>query len=192
MIAAPDVVIVENVPAPDVAAPIVVPSIAPPLISAVVITLVVNVPTLAVTLPSCIVTPSTATPLPFVFSLIVSVDTVSPVSVPVPTVRFGAIKSDPNVISPLPVYASIWSAFSVPEAPNVENVPAAGVVPPITVPSIVPPVIAAPPDASVENVPAADVVEPIATLSIAEPAAPSTSNVPSTSSNLVAPTVMSY
>ena len=57
---------------------------------------------------------------------------------------------------------------------------------------MLPPLISAAPVVNVEKVPAADVVAPIVTLSIAEPAAPSTSNTPSTSKVLVPPTVMSY
>ena len=90
---------------------------------------------------------------------------------------------------------------------SVENVPAADVASPIVTlsieppskstdvdvseaPEIAPPVICAEPVVIVVNVPAADVVAPITTLSIAEPLAPSTSNVPSTSSVLPVPTVM--
>ena len=178
-----------NVPAAAVVPPITVPSIVPPLISAEVTTVEVNVPTFAVTLPSFSRTPSTVTPAPTVSSLIVSAFMFGDVT-PATLMPAAALIGELNVISPPPVVASTVSAFR-PVVVTVVNVPAAEAFAPIVVPSIAPPLISTFPDVRFENVPAADVVPPITTLSIAEPAAPSTSSTPSTSSVLPEPTVIS-
>ena len=80
-------VITENVPAAEVVAPIVVSSIVPPLMSAVVAVKSENVETpVAVTPASFNNTPSTVTPLFTVFSLIVSVLISPVVIVPAPEI----------------------------------------------------------------------------------------------------------
>ena len=199
MICASSVFIVENVPTADVVAPITVASTVPPLISAVVAVRSANVETpVAETPASFSTTPSTSTPWSSVFSLIVSTD-IEPALI-VPAFEIPAFAtlipcvvtiSELNVMSPFAVNASIVSTFSVPDTFVSTKLAFAAVVAPITVPSMLPPFRSTESDASVENVPPADVVAPITTLSIAEPAAPSTSNVPSTSSVLPAPTVTS-
>ena len=198
-IAAPEVVIVENVPAADVVAPITVASTVPPLMSAVVAVRSANVEApVAATPASFSTTPSISTPVSSVFSLIVSTVIVPALIVPAFEIPAFATLipcvvtiSELNVMSPPFVNASIVSTFSVPEISVSANEAFAAVVAPITVPSMLPPFRSTESEVNVSNVPAADVVAPITTPSIAEPSPPSTSNVPSTSSVLPAPTVMS-
>ena len=142
----------ENVPVvPEIAAvedpPITVPSIDPPLISAVVAVNELNVPAAAELAP--IVAPSIAPPLMSTLPDVNDVLAVKLVNVPAagvapPITELSTVPPSRLAVVIVPRLLTVAPLkLTVPEAVRLVNVPAAAVEAPITVPSMLPPLMSA-------------------------------------------------